>query len=79
MKYIMFEDFGGDPVPVIFPNRIEFEQMREQIPYSTVLSAGYVQLRAGSFATHGRAADIDKDSRPEDAAIIAEKFGAPES
>lgn len=78
MKYIMFEDFGGDPVPVIFPNRVGYEEMREQIPYSKVLSAGYVQMRGKEFYTHGEAKELEAKSRAEDADIIASKLMDPE-
>ncbi|WP_022663149.1 hypothetical protein [Paucidesulfovibrio longus] len=78
MKYIMFEDFSGDPVPVIFPRRIDFAELREQIPYPTVLSAGYVQLRGTDFACHGEARGLYAEARPEDAAIISERFTNPE-
>ena len=49
MKYIMFEDFSGAPIPVIFPNRIDHLEMREQMPYTKVLSAGYISPRAGGI------------------------------
>lgn len=79
MKYIMFEDFGGEPVPVIFPNRIGYEEMREQIPYSKVLSAGYVQMRAGEFFTHGEAKELQAKSRAEDADLITHRLTDPEN
>ena len=78
MKYILFEDFGGEAVPIIFPNRIDFPEMREQIPYATVLSAGYVQLRPEGFACHGEAASLGVAARPGDAAVIAAKFTNPD-
>ena len=78
MKYIMFEDFSGDPVPIIFPNRVDFAEMREQIPYPRVLSGGYVQHRASGFACHGEAREIGVESRPGDAAIISAKLESPE-
>lgn len=78
MKYIMFEDFSGLPVPVIFPRRIDFEELREQIPYPTVLSAGYVQLRGDRFACHGEARPLGVEARKGDAEIIAERFTNPE-
>ena len=74
MKYIMFEDFSGDPVPIIFPNRVDFAEMREQIPYRKVLSAGYVQHRESGFACHGEAREIGAEARAQDAGIIAEKL-----
>ncbi len=79
MKYILFEDFSGDPVPIIFPNRIDFAEFREQIPYAKVLSAGYVQMRGAAFACHGESKGLETRSRPGDAAIIQEKFQNPEA
>ncbi len=32
MKYLIFEDFSGEVIPIIFPERILHEEMREQIP-----------------------------------------------
>ncbi len=74
MKYIMFEDFTGHPVPVIFPKRIAHDEMREQILYSKVLSAGYVQLSGGQVVCHGESRELSAKARPEDAEIITEKL-----
>lgn len=78
MKYIMFEDFSGAPVPVIFPKRIDFAEMREQIPYTKVLSAGYVQLSGAGFACHGESKSLATAARPEDSAIITAKLANPD-
>ena len=78
MKYIMFEDFAGEPVPVIFPNRIGFEEMREQIPYASVLSAGFVQVRGGAFVCHGEAKELQARARAGDGPVLDAKFAAPE-
>lgn len=78
MKYIMFEDFSGDPVPILFPNRIDFEEMRAQIPYAKLLSAGYVQLQDGRFVCHGESRFLGAQSRAEDAAILDAKFNPDE-
>jgi hypothetical protein len=79
MKYIMFEDFSGEPVPIIFPKRIEFDEMREQVPYARVLSAGYVQVRQGRFFCHGESRRLAVRARPEDADILSGKFEQPET
>lgn len=79
MKYILFEDFSGAPVPVIFPNRVGFEEMREQIPYAKVLAGGFIQLRGDQFVCHGEAKEIGAQARDVDADIIGAKFAAPES
>lgn len=79
MKYIMFEDFSGDPIPLIFPKRIDFLELREQIPYPTVISAGYVQLRGDRFSCHGEAKGLGVQARPEDGELITARFSSPES
>lgn len=79
MKYILFEDFSGAAVPIIFPNRINFDEMREQMPYTTALSAGYVSLTPDGFSCHGKSKALELASRPEDAQIIADKFEDAES
>lgn len=79
MKYIMFEDFSGAPVPIIFPKRIDFAEMREQIPYTKVLSAGYVHVTgAGGFACHGESKSLETGARSEDAGIISAKLANPD-
>ncbi len=79
MKYIMFQDFSGDPVPIIFPNRVDFAEMREQVPYTKALSAGYVQLRKSGFTCHGESKTLGLKALPEDAAVIQAKFTNPET
>ncbi|THB65114.1 MAG: hypothetical protein D6E12_13390 [Desulfovibrio sp.] len=74
MKYIMFRDFSGQPVPIIFPERIGFGEMREQMPYAEVISAGRVALRQGEFVVHGKSGELGSESRLEDAEIILEKL-----
>ena len=79
MKYIMFEDFSGAPVPIIFPNRIDHAEMREQMPYTRALSAGYVSHGPEGFRTHGKSKELDLAVGPDDAKIITEKFEDVES
>jgi hypothetical protein len=75
MKYIIFEDFGGKPLPVIFPERIGYEELREQMPYATVLAAGLVELLDGGFRCSGAAPELQARSREqEDARAIARHF-----
>lgn len=76
MKYIIFQDFGGKPVPFIFPNRVEHVDMREQMPYSKVLSCGEVHLVDGAFVCSGGDAELGAQAAPDDAEIIAEPFRA---
>ena len=79
MKYIMFEDFSGAPVPIIFPKRIDFTEMREQIPYTKVLSAGYVNVSgAGVFTCHGESKSLEVAARAEDSGIISAKLANPD-
>lgn len=79
MKYIMFEDFAGDPTPIIFPNRIDHGDMREQMPYTRALSAGYVTYGPEGFQCHGRSKTLELEAGNQDAQIIAERFEDPES
>lgn len=79
MKYIMFEDFSGTPIPIIFPGRINHDDMREQMPYTRVLSAGYVQTRDGGFVCHGGSKALKAEARPEDAEIIAARLEDPDA
>ena len=43
MKYLIMEDFSGQPVPFIFPRRVDHADMRDQLPYGQVISAGVVE------------------------------------
>ncbi|NDV20117.1 hypothetical protein GO013_11900 [Pseudodesulfovibrio sp. JC047] len=79
MKYIMFKDFSNTAVPVIFPNRIKFDEMREQMPYTTVISAGYVSHGPTGFACHGKSKGLNVVARQEDGAIITARFEDAES
>ncbi|MDD2220051.1 MAG: hypothetical protein PHO79_09285 [Desulfoplanes sp.] len=74
MKYIMFEDFSGAPLPIIFPNRIAHDELRRQIPYSTILSAGYVKPSKDGFECYGKAKDLNKEPLPEDGKLIFSLF-----
>lgn len=79
MKYIMFEDFSGTAVPIIFPSRINFDEMREQMPYTTALSAGYITLTDAGVRCHGQSKSLQLEAGPNDAAIIQTKFEDAES
>lgn len=74
MRYIIFQDFGGKPTPIIFPDRIEFVDMREQIPYAAVISCGEVVLRDGAFHCDGGDAELGANAGPKDAAVIGAAF-----
>lgn len=74
MKYIICEDFSGQPIPFLFPNRVAHLDMRDQLPYASVLSAGYISLVNGSFVCSGGDAELGASSVPEDAERIASFF-----
>ena len=78
MKYIIFEDFAGQAIPFIFPDKVAHADMREQMPYSKILSAGYVELANGTFRCHGGDAEIQMKALDTDAACIAGFFGQQE-
>lgn len=73
MKYLIVEDFSGQAVPFIFPRRVDHSDMREQLPYSRVIAAGFVELGPKGFVCSGGNLELNLKARPtEDAAIIAE-------
>ncbi len=72
MKYIIFEDFAGEATPVIFPKRIAFDEMREQIPYTKVLSAGIVSLEQGLIKCSGQPNELGLSSLDGDSRVITE-------
>lgn len=75
MKYIIVEDFSGQPVPFIFPRRVDHVDMHGQLPYGKVLSAGYIELDADGLHCFGGNAELGLKARPaEDAAIISESL-----
>lgn len=74
MKYIIFEDFSGKQTPILFPERILHEELREQIPYAKVLSAGYVYSTEEGFSCRGKVRELGVFSRDEDSRIIARSF-----
>lgn len=74
MKYLIAEDFAGQPIPFIFPDRVTHADMREQLPYTRILSAGYIAMRDGAFFCTDGDAELNLFARPEDAAIIAASF-----
>lgn len=74
MKYIVCEDFSGQPIPFLFPDRVAHVDMREQLPYTKVLAAGYVIIAEGLFICSGSDAELGASARPEDAELIASFF-----
>lgn len=78
MKYVIFEDFAGHPAPMLFPSRISHAEIREMVPYSTVLSAGYVEFDGQAFRVHGQSASLKAKSAPGDLEAILAHL-APEA
>ena len=74
MKYLIAEDFAGQAVPFIFPDRVSHTDMREQLPYTRFLSAGYVIMENGSFICNGGDTDLNLFALPEDTAILEACF-----
>lgn len=79
MKYIVFEDFSGKQTPILFPERILHEELREQIPYAKVLSAGYVDLTDRGFVCRGTVRELGVSARGEDSAVISRCFSGEEA
>ncbi len=72
MKYLIMEDFSGQPVPFIFPRRVDHGDMREQLPYGKVLSAGFLELKDGALQCHGGHTALGVEASTQDVAIIEE-------
>jgi len=70
MKYLIMEDFSGQPVVFIFPRRVDHLDMREQLPYKKAVSAGYVELKDGALRCFGGYAALELHSRRQDMDII---------
>ena len=75
MNYLIMEDFSGQPVPFIFPRRVDHADMRDQLAYGQALACGTVELGPGGFICAGGNAELGLKARgAQDAAIIAEAF-----
>ena len=73
MKYLIVEDFAGQPVSFVFPSRVDHGDMRDQLPYGRVISAGFAELDDGRFLCSGGSQELKVTARPdEDAALLAE-------
>lgn len=70
MKYLVLEDFAGQPIPFLFPDRVDHADMRDQLPYGRVLGAGYVTCENGQFRCHGGSQELGVVARPEDTSVI---------
>lgn len=74
MKYMLCEDFSGQLIPFLFPDKVAHADMREQLPYTKVVSAGYIILAEGQFVCSGGDAELGVSTRPEDAEHISGFF-----
>ena len=74
VKYLIMEDFSGLPIVFIFPRRVDHLDMREQLPYKKVLSAGYVEMREGALRCFGGHGELELHSRRQDADIIRDSL-----
>jgi hypothetical protein len=72
MKYLIFNDFAGKPVCVLFARRVDHADMRDQLPYAKVLAAGFVELHDGRLCCSGGSIELGVKARSEDPEIIAE-------
>ncbi len=73
MKYLVLEDFSGQPVCFLFPRRVDHVELRDQLPYGKVISAGFAEMENGVFRCSGGSNDLGVAARPaEDAALLAE-------
>ena len=75
MKYLILEDFSGQPVCFLFPRRVDHGDMRDQLPYGKVISAGYTELQDGRFVCTGGSQELNAQALPdEDPALLAESL-----
>ncbi len=74
MKYLMCEDFSGQPIPFLFPDKVAHSDMREQLPYTSVISGGYITLAKGRFVCSGGDVELGITALPEDARRITAFF-----
>ncbi len=79
MKYLICEDFGGQQVAFLFPDRVDHADMREQLPYAKITAAGYIRLENNAFQCFGGSKELDIHSRPEeDVATILKQLYSPD-
>lgn len=74
MKYLIMEDFSGQPVPFIFPRRVDHADMRDQLPYKTIISCGYMEMVDGKLKCYGGCPELNTQSRPEDVDVLRESL-----
>ncbi len=69
MKYLIMEDFSGQPIPFIFPRRVNHEDMREQLPYAKVISSGFIEFHDDTLMCYDNSTAAH-EPKPDDAKII---------
>ncbi len=74
MKYLICEDFSGLPIPFLFPDKVAHADMREQLPYTRVLSAGYIHRTDTGFVCSGGDAELGVAAQEADATCIMAFF-----
>lgn len=74
MKYLIMEDFMGQPIAFLFPRRVDHVDFRDVLPYARAISAGFVEFAGGEnvFRCFGGSAEMGLQARAEDLAIIKE-------
>ncbi len=74
MKYLIMEDFTGQPIAFLFPRRVDHGDFRDVLPYARAISAGFVEFDDSGdiFRCFGGSAEMALQARPEDLAIIKE-------
>jgi hypothetical protein len=72
MKYLIMEDFSGQPVPFIFPRRVDHADMRDQLPYKNIISCGYMELADGKIKCFGGNPELQAQAQPEDITVLTE-------
>lgn len=71
MKYIVYEQFGGLEVVILFPQFLEHKDVAYVLTSRTKLvSAGFVKLINGEFHVSGKSTSLNLSSRPEDTDLI---------
>ncbi len=69
MKYIIFEDGGGEKA-VLFPDSMIHASTAHKLNLRKILSAGFIRLNAGMLECHGRSVSLHKRARPQDSEIV---------
>lgn len=76
LNYLIVEDFSGQPAPFLFPAKVAHEDLRAQIPYGKIISAGNASLGPNGFICAGGSPELGIMARPvEDAALLGASLG----